>query len=244
MVVTSPPYDNLRTYNGMPAFTFDVFKPIADQLARVIKPGGVIVWNVADATVNGSETGSSFRQALYFKDSCGLNLHDTMIWQKTDYPPQTKVGMRYTNSFEYMFVFSKGRPTVFNAIHAPTMNPGVKKETTTQRDANGVSRLTRRAARKGRVIKDTKPLSSVWTFAKQGAGASHPAQFPLKLPSDHIISWSNPGDLILDPFGGSGTTAIAAENAGRRWMCIERDETYYNAAVARIWDHVAAREVA
>ena len=79
MCVTSPPYDDLRTYNDSSKWDFNVFKDVATNLYRVMKVGGVIVWVVGDAVVKGSETGSSFRQALYFMD-LGFKLHDTMIY--------------------------------------------------------------------------------------------------------------------------------------------------------------------
>jgi DNA modification methylase len=109
LVLTSPPYDNLRTYNG---YNFD-FEGIAKELHRVTKDGGVIVWVVGDATIKGSETGTSFKQALYFKE-IGFNLHDTMIYHKNNYPPLTH--NRYEQCFEYMFVFSKRYLKSFNPI--------------------------------------------------------------------------------------------------------------------------------
>lgn len=236
MVVTSPPYDSLRSYNGMPAFTFDTFHPIADELARVIKPGGVIVWNVGDATVDGSETGSSFRQALYFKDVCGLNLHDTMIWEKTG---SGALGSQlcYGQNFEYMFVLSKGKPKAVNLIadRENVVKSGSVK-TNGSIDANGdfVSRVVER--------KPFGKRTNIWRVQPQQK-TGHPAPFPVALPQDHILSWSNPGDLVIDPFGGSGTTAIAAENTGRRWLLTERDLDYYAAAVARIYDHVSSRQL-
>lgn len=82
LTVTSPPYDNLRDYNNEMTWNFEKFKEVAKELFRITKPGGVVVWVVGDATIKGSETGTSFRQALFFKD-CGFNLHDTMIYKKT-----------------------------------------------------------------------------------------------------------------------------------------------------------------
>ena len=108
LTVTSPPYDNLRAYNG---YSWD-FESVAQELYRITKDGGVVVWVVGDATIKGSETGTSFKQALYFKE-IGFKLHDTMIYQ-SDKPPLTH--NRYEQKFEYMFVFSKGRPKTFNPI--------------------------------------------------------------------------------------------------------------------------------
>ena len=116
-VITSPPYDDIRAYNG---YKFQ-FEDIANELYRILKTGGVIIWVVADATVNGSETGTSFKQALYFMD-VGFRLHDTMLYYKNNPMPQT--GNRYHQHFEYMFAFSKGNPKTFNPIMEPTKYHG------------------------------------------------------------------------------------------------------------------------
>lgn len=233
MVVTSPPYDDLRTYNDMPPFTFETFQPIARELARLVKPGGVIVWNVGDATVKGSETGSSFRQALFFKDECGLNLHDTMIWNKGGFSAVGALATRYAPVFEYMFVFSKGPLGTFNPIKdRPNKHAGGTVHGTV-RGADD----SRRAVSGGgaKIIADFGQRFNIWDIGPQRQRGGHPAPFPLPIAHDHIISWSNPGDTVLDPFMGSGTTAIAAERSGRRWIGIERDEGYYNQALARIY---------
>lgn len=236
MVVTSPPYDNLRTYNDMPPFTFAVFQPIARELARLIKPGGVIVWNVGDATVKGSETGTSFRQALHFKDVLGLNIHDTMIWNKGGFSAVGALATRYAPVFEYMFVFSKGPLATFNPIKdRPNKNAGSTiTGTVRQPDGNRVP-ISGAGLKK---IAEFGQRFNIWDIGPQRQRGGHPAPFPVQIPHDHIISWSNPGDTALDPFMGSGTTAIAAERSGRKWIGIERDEVYYNAALARIGDEV------
>jgi site-specific DNA-methyltransferase (adenine-specific) len=236
LVVTSPPYDNLRTYNG---YTFD-FEPIADQLTRVLKPGGVIVWVVNDATVKGSETGSSFRQALYFK-SIGLNLHDTMIYMKQDYKPLTH--NRYEQQFEYMFVLSKNKPNIFNGIKdKPNVGFG-RKVTGTWRDVDGSTRPMSGANTKS--IAEFGLRGNVWVLqtAKGKSDFKHPAQFPLQLALDHIQSWSNPGDIVLDPFLGSGTTGVAALQLGRKFRGIEISEEYYQLAERRIEESLIGTEI-
>ena len=112
MTITSPPYDNLRTYNG-----FNQWDEVGTirELFRVTKDGGVVVWIVNDSTVKGSETGTSFRQALRFMDE-GFRLHDTMIWEKPSFTGTGSLAVRYAPVFEYMFVFSKGKPKTFNPI--------------------------------------------------------------------------------------------------------------------------------
>ena len=117
LCVTSPPYDDMRTFNDSSNLDFNVFKDVAQALTTVLKDGGVIMWNVGDATIDGSESGSSFRQALYFKDECGLRLHDTMIYEKTGIAfASGSKSVRYSQAFEYCFILSKGRPKTVNII--------------------------------------------------------------------------------------------------------------------------------
>lgn len=227
IVVTSPPYDNLRTYNGSLEWSFEIFQAIAKELTRVIKEGGVIVWNVSDATVRGSETGTSFRQALYFKDECGLNLHDTMIWQKSTQPLSHN---RYEQHFEYMFVLSKGKLLTFNGLLEKSINAGRKRTGTMRQDGENLSDRN-----SGGIVAEFKLKNNIWNISAQSKREIfHPATFPVQLANDHILSWSNPGDLVLDPFSGSGTTAVAAHLTGRRSICIERDRGYYLGSCARI----------
>ena len=231
MVMTSPPYDNLRTYNGNIAqWSFDKFKEIAKELYRILKQGGVVVWVVGDATIKGSETGSSFKQALYFKE-IGFNIHDTMIWEKPTIPYDPKCN-RYWQTFEYMFVFSKSKP-ICNYLTEKCKNAGKKKTGDYgQKRPNGSNRVDRHDD--SREIKDTKVKSNIWYFTNNKTVKGHPAQYPEQLAHDHIVSWSNPNDLILDPFMGSGTTGVACINTGRNFIGIELDENYFNIAKQRI----------
>lgn len=221
--VTSPPYDNLRDYNG---YDFD-FEPIAKDLYRVTKQGGVVVWVVGDATVKGSETGTSFRQALFFKE-IGFNIHDTMIYQKQNPVPYHH--NRYNPSFEYMFVFSKGKPNTFNPIQQETTwKYKNKKNSFRQKDGSLISKVID-------CDKETKMLNNVWTISpvKAKDAQNHPAVFPEKLANDHIISWSNEGDLVYDPFMGSGTTAKMATLNNRNYIGSEISKEYYEIAEKRI----------
>ena len=230
--VTSPPYDNLRDYKG---YSFN-FEGIAKQLYRVTKDGGVVVWVVGDATVDGSETGTSFKQALYFKE-IGFNLHDTMIWKKKDPLPQTKVGKRYTSSFEYMFIFTKGKINTFNPIMIPTENYGKKTNIGTQRKPDGTKSKTRLKAMKGLMVKKMKQCHNVMEYST-GKSRVHPAVFPIKLAKDHIQSWSNEGDIILDPMCGSGTTLKMAKELGRNFIGIEISPEYCKIAEQRLAQEV------
>lgn len=225
LTVTSPPYDNLRTYGG---YSFD-FEGIAKELYRVTKDGGVVVWVVGDATIDGSETGTSFRQALFFKE-VGFNLHDTMIYQKST-PPLSH--NRYEQNFEYMFVFSKSSPKTFNGIRVP------RKYTDSRVDKafgkNNDDSVDRGyATQKQEVLK-----TNVWNiFAGGGSSdkvaSKHPAIFPEQLANDHIISWSNVGDLVLDPMCGSGTTCKMAMLNGRNYIGIELNPDYVKMAEERL----------
>jgi DNA modification methylase len=221
LTVTSPPYDNLRTYRG---YTFD-FEAIAAQLWRVTKPGGVVVWVVGDATVNGSETGTSFRQALYFM-GLGFNLHDTMIYE-TDKPPMND--NRYQACFEFMFVLSKGKVKTFNPIMVAPIQANILQRGR-YREANGDLKDRFRTA----LTKDAKVKGAIWYYWSGVLDFGHPAPFPEALTRDHIASWSNPGDVVLDPMMGSGTTGKMAVQAGRRFIGIDIAAEYVALARERI----------
>ena len=235
LTVTSPPYDSLRTYND----TLDDWGPakwegVLAELWRVTAKGGVVVWVVGDATQKGCETGNSFRQAL-FAMSCGFNLHDTMIYS-SDKPPLTH--NRYEQKFEYMFVFSKGKPRVFNPIKEACSYAGQSKAARTMRQDSDA--LGGRSG-KGNVAEE-KIKGNIWFFptghmksTKDKEAFKHPAIFPEALAADHILSWSNPGDLVFDPFLGSGTTGKMASLSGRNFIGIERDPDYFVIACERIY---------
>ena len=234
LTVTSPPYDNLRTYNG---YSFD-FESIAKELYRTTKEGGVVVWVVGDATIKGSETGTSFKQALYFKE-CGFNLHDTMIYNKGFTPCYDPRNKRCKHRFEYMFVFSKGKPNTYNPIKdQPVKNKGIKKGSTARKPNGDIRKF------KDIELKDFQDRSNIWEVqngymktTKDKYAYKHPAMFPEKLVDDHIHYWSNENDLIYDPFIGSGTTAKMAILNNRNYIGSEISEEYINIAKKRIEDN-------
>ncbi len=233
LTVTSPPYDNLRTYNGgVDQWCFEKFQAISKELYRITKSGGVVVWVVNDATINGSETGASFKQALYFKE-CGFNLHDTMIWEKPTFTATGSLAVRYAPVFEYMFVFSKGKPKTFNPIKdKPNVSAGRKIHgTIRQKDGS-----TKKQSCIGNEIQALGQRHNVWKICpeKSNKNRTHPAVFPEQLAKDHILSWSNCDDVVLDPFLGSGTTAVAAVNTGRHYIGFELDPTYFDIACKRL----------
>jgi len=229
LTITSPPYDNLRDYKG---YSFD-FETTAKEIYRVTKEGGIVVWVIGDATVDGSETGTSFKQALYFKE-IGFNLHDTMIYEKNVFPfPPSN---RYFSMFEYMFIFSKGIPKTTNLLRVKTIWKTGKtgKKTTRQKDGS----LDRMKYETG---KDTRIRSNVWRYetgfrktTNDEFAFKHPAMFPEKLAEDHILSWSKEGDIILDPLCGSGTTCKMAMKNNRNFIGIEISEEYCKIANKRL----------
>jgi len=242
--ITSPPYDNLRDYNG---YSFP-FEDIARVMYQKLAKGGVIVWVVGDAVLKGSETGSSFRQAIFFQE-LGLNIHDTMIYEKNGSSfPARRTGNRYSQVFEYMFVFSKGKPKTANLICDKknkwsgwtTFGKG------TNRDKNG--RLVEGKGRKP--TPNFSPRHNVWKYntgksytTKDAFAFKHPAMFPESLAEDHIMTWTSPGDLVVDPFVGAGTTTKMAAINGRNWIGIDISEEYVGIARQRmevaermIWD--------
>ena len=229
LTVTSPPYDNLRTYNG---YCFD-FENVAKELYRVTKQGGVVVWIVNDKTQNGSETGTSFKQALYFI-SCGFRLHDTMISEKKNPIQNDPRQNRYIQATEYMFVFSKDAPKTCNYITEPCLMAGIDAGTGTARKQNGDIRTDRKEKRKGKVVKDLKPLTNVWKYSNRTIYKEHPASFPEQLANDHIISWSNENELVYDPFMGSGTTAKMALLNNRNYIGSEISKEYCEIAETRL----------
>jgi len=233
LTLTSPPYDDLRTYNKhlsgnkteFNGYSFP-FEQIARELFRITKKGGVVVWVVGDSTNKGSETGTSFRQALYFKE-CGFNLYDTMIYQKTGTPfPQKD---RYNQTFEYMFVFSKGKPNTFNPIMKKNVTAGAVRHSRKFRTADGEMK----PGFNGKPINEYGVENNIWLM-KNGMNKStkdviafeHPAIFPEELALKHIISWTKKGDLVYDCFMGSGTTAKAAIQLDRNWIGSELDYGY------------------
>jgi len=234
MVITSPPYDNLRSYNEC-KWNFEVFKEIANGLYKVLKKGGVIVWIVNDATIKGSETGTSFKQVLYFKE-IGLNLHDTMIWEKNCSPyPSGSHSVRYTNMFEFMFILSKGRPKTINLImdkvNKYAGDKGWGSISKYKREAKKVSQK--------RATKKIGVRTNIWripvaNIIKDKFCSKHSAIYPEKLVEDHINTWSDEGDIILDCFAGSGTSLKVASLLKRNFIGIELNKEYIEITKKRL----------
>lgn len=227
LTVTSPPYDKLRIYEG---FRFR-FPEIAQGLWRVTKQGGIIVWVSGDAVIDGSESGTSFKQALYFKE-IGFRLHDTMIYEKCNFSQPSST--RYHQIFEYMFVLSKGKPKTFNPILDRKNKYGVCWGKNTSRQPDGTM-----LERKKNKPREWGMRMNIWRMNTAGQerkvdASIHPAMFPEQLARDHIISWSNPRDLVFDPMNGSGSTCKVARDLGRDYIGIDISAKYCESARQRI----------
>jgi site-specific DNA-methyltransferase (adenine-specific) len=243
LTVTSPPYDDLRTYNknvGSNKKEFNdysfPFEDIAKELYRVTQQGGIVVWIVSDAVQNGSESGTSFRQALFFKE-VGFNLHDTMIYRKLNPPPNS--GSRYQQMFEYMFVFSKGKPT--------TTNIGLRDRSNKCNDKRTYRKKKFSRNKDGEFnendyfVKERVPDFNIWDFYVGGGNSTndkvafkHPAIFPEELVKRHLDSWSNEGDLVYDPFMGSGTTSKMCLLSNRNYIGSELSSEYCDIEIERL----------
>lgn len=234
LTVTSPPYDNLRDYNGQKPFTFEDSKVVLEKLFRATKKGGVVVWVVSDATIDGCETGTSFKQALWAIE-CGFNLHDTMIYKRWSGPLNHN---RFEQEFEYMFIFSKGKPKTFNPIMVHCKLHKIDSNRTGQNHlVHNEKNRKYRSGKKRNNVKEKMIKSNVWDIkncSQKGERNGHPAAFPEQLASDHIISWSNENDIVFDPFMGSGTTGKMAMVFKRNFIGIELDPEYFKIATKRI----------
>lgn len=223
LVVTSPPYDSLRSYDS----PID-YESLFSELFRVVKKGGVVVCNSDDQTRGGSETMTSFRHALMLREA-GFLLNDTMIWHKTNPMPQVRQP-RYRQSFEYMFVFSKGKPSKFHPLTVPCKCAGQSYSSTCKQITGGKERKD-----KGQfLINKQKTMDNVWDFAIAQNKTGRPAVFPVELPLRHIKTWTDEGDLVLDPFCGSGTTGIACKRLNRSFLGFEIDEGFAKMAAKRM----------
>lgn len=229
LTVTSPPYDDLREYNG---YVFD-FRPIANQLYRVTKPGGVVVWVVSDGVYDGSESLSSAKQKIYFVEQCGFKLWQTVIWNKPGTHPNAQG--RYPKMHEYCFVFSKGPAETFNPVLKRNKKVGTRNNNI-KRQRNGKVEVYG-----NHVVGEYGLRTTVWDYAvgwmnsaKDKFAYDHPAIFPEGLARDHITSWSNPNDVVLDPMCGSGTTLKMAIETGRQYIGIDISQEYCELAAKRV----------
>ncbi|WP_121020441.1 DNA-methyltransferase [Helicobacter vulpis] len=227
MVLTSPPYDDLRNYNG---YSFE-FEKIAHEIFRVLKKGGVAVWVVGDKIRNGNRSLTSFKHALYFQE-IGFNVHDVMIYAKKNTPFMRSNA--YTNSYEYMFIFSKGKPKTFNPLKEATARHGAEMLVANKK-ADGKNYKVLRE------LKKEKTRTNIWFYAVGLGGTTndkeafkHPATYPEQLAQDHILSWSNEGDIVLDPMCGSGTTCKMAFLNKRNFIGIDISQEYIDIAQKRL----------
>jgi len=227
LTVTSPPYDNLRNYKG---YKFE-FENMADELFRVTKKGGIVVWVVGDKIIKGNKSLTSFKQGLYFQ-KIGFNVHDVMIYAKKNTPFMRSNA--YTNGYEYMFILSKGKPKTFNPLKEPTVRSGMEM-LVHNKGPDGKNKKVLKE------LKKEKTKSNIWYYAVGLGGSTndrgafkHPAIYPERLAQDHILSWSNEGDVVFDPMCGSGTTCKMAFLNNRNYIGVDISEEYINIAEERL----------
>lgn len=227
LIVTSPPYDDLRIYNG---YSFE-FEKMANEILRIIKKGGVVVWVVGDKIKNGNKSLTSFKQAIYFQE-IGFNIHDVMIYAKKNTPFMRSNA--YTNAYEYMFILSKGKPKTFNPIKEPTVRNGMEMLVSNK----GVDAKNNKVLKE---LKKEKTRNNIWYYAVGLGGTTcdreafgHPAVYPEKLVEDHILSWTNEGDIVFDPMCGSGTTCKMALLNKRHFIGVDISSEYISIAQERI----------
>jgi DNA modification methylase len=230
LTVTSPPYDQMRSYNDSSAWSQQHWERIIKLLYDVTKKGGVVVWVVGDQHTGKGESGSSFRQALYFQET-GFFIHDTMIYQKPGFSDAGSLSVRYGQVFEYMFIFSKGKIQTFNPLIDRKNKSFGRSNHGTIRNRDG-SLVSQRTI--GKPHREYGQRFNVWKMKPQPCNFGHPAPFPFELARDHILSWSNKNDLVFDPFLGSGTTAKAAIETGRRFVGCEIDKSYFEIAQKKV----------
>jgi len=232
LTVTSPPYDNLRTYEGTLVWNEDIWKQAIEKLYNITASGGVVVWIVGDSMIKGSETLTSFKQAIHF-NKVGFRVHDTMIWEKPCFSMPSS--NRYHQVFEYMFIFSKGKLNTFNGIKDRPTKGFLSFGKNSRRQPDGSMKQMGERKR-------DNPIGMRYNVWKNNTvnheyvcrRPPHPAMFPKSLIRDHIISWSNAGDIVLDPFMGSGTTGVMAKQLGRNFIGIDIVEEYVDIATDRI----------
>ena len=229
LTVTSPPYDELRDYKG---YSFN-FQAIATELFRITKPGGVVVWVVGDK-INGGRTLTSFRQGIFFQE-IGFNMHDVMIYQKKNTPFMRRNA--YTNAYEFMFVLSKGKPKVFNPLMEKTARKGYERLVHNK----GPDAVNKKVLKE---LKKEKTKTNIWRYAVGLHGTTsdkvafkHPAVFPEKLVADHILSWTNKGDLVFDPMCGSGTTCKMALVNDRNYIGVDISSEYVKITKKRLEEY-------
>ena len=219
--LTSPPYDDIRDYKG---YSFP-FEEIAKELWRTTQPGGVIAWNVADATVKGSETGTSMRQALNFM-SLGFRLHDTMIYAKKNPMPAGVSSKRYHQAWEYIFILSKDAPETFNPIMTKAKY-GHLGANMKHRGRDGEMNYVKTKRNEYTKVRNIFEYSVGGGHStKDKIAFQHPAIMPEQLARDMISTWTNLGDTVFDPFTGSGTTAKMSLLLNRKFHGTELSSEY------------------
>ena len=226
LVFTSPPYDSQRTYKGFPPVDFIA---LGHELYRVIKPNAPIVFVIQDGIHRKRRTATTARLIVDMVDTCGLHLWECFIAHKTSTIPVKKEGaVRCKTDHEFVPIFTKGDNENIKTFNVPEVNI---RWLNTYKEANIVDRLGNRKLQKIHSTAKTRVKGTIWNYAPSAVYANrlkykHPAVFPNQFARDFIETFTNPGDLVLDPFSGSGTTAIEAYKLYRFYAGIDISKEY------------------
>ncbi len=235
LVVTSPPYDGIRKYNG---FSFNLHST-GKELFRVLKDGGIIAMVIQDQTKNFGKSLTSFKTIIDWCENVGFKLFETIIYKK-----HGAEGAWWTKRFrvdhEYIPIFLKGeRPAYFNKepLKIPSKHGGKTMTGCATRLTNGKTLKSKRV-----FINPMKCRGTLWDYTTCGDGTrlkhQHPATFPDKIPVDFIRCFCPKNGIVLDPFIGSGTTALAAIQLNRNYIGIDISKEYCELAKKRIREEI------
>lgn len=223
LVVTSPPYDAVRKYNG---FAFDLHQTGA-QIHRVLKDGGIAAMVIQDQTKDFGKSLTSFRTIIDWCDSFGFKLFECVIYRKNG-SEGAWWKHRFRVDHEYIPLFLKGdRPAYFDKqpLRVPSKHGGKVMSGSGNRRTDGATNGTVR-----REINATKCRGTIWNYLMAGdknpLKRKHPAVFPDAIPSDLIQCFCPPGGIVLDPFIGSGSTAVQALKHERHFIGFDISQEY------------------
>lgn len=244
LIFTSPPYaDNRRkTYNGTPIKNYvEWFLPISQELFRVLKPHGSFVLNIKERAVNGERQTYVLKLILAMKEQGWLWTEEYIWHKKNSYPG--KWPNRFRDAWERCLHFTKGKKFQMyqEAVMVPMGKWAEKRlsklspEDRTRHESKVSSGLGRNVS--NWVGREKAYPTNVLYLPTECSNRNHSAAFPIDLPLWFIRLFTQEGDVVLDPFMGSGTTAIASLQTNRHFIGIELKEEYYRLTCQAIAKH-------